>query len=63
MRGRRCNIIILNVHTPSEEKVMVQRYFSEELEQNFRHFPKCHIKLLLEDFIEKMESEYFQTEN
>ena len=42
---------------------MVQRYFSEELEQNFRHFPKCHIKLLLEDFIEKMESEYFQTEN
>jgi len=41
LRGRWCNIIVLNVHAPSEEKCDDSKdRFYEELEQVFDHFPK-----------------------
>ena len=41
LRGHWCNIIVLNVHAPSEEKSDSSKHsFYEELEQVFDHFPK-----------------------
>ena len=41
LRGCWCNIIVLNVHAPSEEKSHSSKdSFYEELEQVFDHFPK-----------------------
>jgi hypothetical protein len=41
LRGRWCNIIVLNVHAPTEEKSgETKDSFYEELEQVFDHFPK-----------------------
>ena len=40
LRGHWCNIIVLNVHAPSEEKSDSSKdSFIEELEQVFDHFP------------------------
>ena len=51
MRDRWCNIIVLNVHAPSEEKSDESKYsFYEELEQVFDHLPKYLTKTLLGDF-------------
>ena len=51
IRGRLCNIIVLNVHAPSKEK-------SDESKDSFYgiragffyHLPKYHMKILLGDF-------------
>ena len=51
MRCRWCNIIVLNVHAPSEEKSDESK---EELEQDFYHFPKYQLKILLGDFNAKV---------
>ena len=46
-----CNIIVLNVLAPTEEKCDdLQDSFYEELEQVFSHFFNYHKKILLEDF-------------
>jgi hypothetical protein len=46
-----CHIIILNVHTPTEDKIDdVKDSFYEELERVFDNFPKHHMKILLGDF-------------
>jgi hypothetical protein len=46
LRGRWCNIIVLNVNAPSEEKSDDSKDSSyEELEQVFYYFPKCHMKI------------------
>ena len=61
LRGRWCNIIVLNVHVPSEEKSDDSKdSFYQELEQVFFffHFPKYHMKILLGDFNTKVEREY-----
>ena len=51
MRGCSCNIIVLNVHAPSEEKIYDSKdSFYEDLEQVFNHFPKYHMKILLRYF-------------
>ena len=51
LRGRWCNIIVLNVHAPSEDKSDHSKdSFYEELEQVFDHFPRYHTKILLGDF-------------
>jgi len=48
LRGRWHNIIVVNVHAPSEENSDESKdSFYEELEQVFDHFPKCHMKMLL----------------
>jgi hypothetical protein len=40
LRGRWCNIIVLNVHAPTEEKNDDSKdSFYEELKQVFDHFP------------------------
>jgi endonuclease/exonuclease/phosphatase family metal-dependent hydrolase len=58
LRGRWNNIIVLNVHEPSEEKSDESiDIFYQELEQVFDHFPKYNTKILLGDFNAKMERE------
>ena len=58
LRGRWCNIIVLNVHASSEEKSDDSKdSFYEELEYVFYHFPKYHMKTLLADFSAKLERE------
>jgi len=58
LRGRWRNIIVLNVHTPSEGKIEESKdTFYEELEQVFEHFPKYHMKILLGDFNAKVGRE------
>jgi len=51
LRGRWCNITVLNVYAPSEEKSDNSKgSFYEELEQGFYNFRKYHMKILLRDF-------------
>ena len=51
LRGRWCNIIVLKMHAPSEEKSDdLKDSFYEDSEQVFDHFPKYHMKILLGDF-------------
>ena len=58
LRGRWRNIILVNVHAPSEEKSEESKdSFYEELEQVFDHFPKYHTKILLGDFNAKVGRE------
>jgi hydroxypyruvate isomerase len=55
LRGRWCDIIILNVHAPTEDKIDDMRdRFYEELEHVFDKFPKYHMKILLRDFNAKV---------
>jgi hypothetical protein len=46
LRGRWCDIIVLNVHVPTEDKFddMKDR-FNEELEHVFDKFPKYHMNI------------------
>jgi len=58
LRGRWCNIIVLNVHAPSEDKSDDSKEsFYEELEQVFDHIPRYHMKILLGDFNAKVGRE------
>jgi exonuclease III len=57
LRGRWCNIIVLNVHSPTEDKIDIKDRFCEELEQVFDIFPKYHMKILLGDFNAKVGRE------
>jgi hypothetical protein len=51
LRGCWCNIIILNVHAPTEDKIDDTKVrFYKELEHVFDKFPKYHMKILLGDF-------------
>ena len=53
-----CNIIVLNVHAPSEEKTdKLKDCFYEEMEHFFYHFPKYKMKILLGDFKAKVGGE------
>jgi len=56
LRGCWCNVIVLNVHPPSEEESDDSKdSFYEELEQVFfNHFPKYHMKILLGDLNAKV---------
>jgi hypothetical protein len=50
LRGWCCHIIVLNVHTLTEDKTDdVKGSFYEELECVFDKFPKHHMKMLLGD--------------
>ena len=58
LRGRWYNIIVLNVHAPSEDKRDDSKdSFYEELEQVFHHFSRYHMKILLGDFNAKVGRE------
>jgi hypothetical protein len=51
LKGPWCNITVLNVHAPSEEKSDDSKHsFYMELEQVLDHFPKYTMKVLLGDF-------------
>jgi exonuclease III len=57
-RGCWCDMIILKVHAPTEDKIhdMKDRFY-EKLEQVFCKFPKCNSKILLGDFNAKVGRE------
>ena len=58
LRGHWCNIIVLYVHAPSEEKSDYSKdSFYLELGHIFYHFPKYHMKILLGDFNTKVGRE------
>jgi len=49
-----CNIIVLTVHTPSEEKSDDSiNSFYKELEHVLNHLPNFHMKILLGDLMQK----------
>jgi hypothetical protein len=55
LRGRWCNIIVLNVHAPCEDKGDdVKDSFCEELGRFFDQFPRYDMKILLVDFNAKV---------
>ena len=53
LRGRWCNIIVLNVHAPSEEKSDDSKdsFKSSKSRFFFNNFPKYHMKNLLGDLM------------
>jgi hypothetical protein len=58
LRGRWCDIIVLTVHAPTEDKVDdIKNRFNRELEHVLDRFPKYHMKILLEDFNAKVGKE------
>jgi hypothetical protein len=57
LRGRWCDIIVLNVHAPTEDKIDVKDSFYDELEWVFDKFPKYNMKILLVDFNAKVGQE------
>jgi hypothetical protein len=58
LRGRWCNIIVLNVHAPCEEKSSdVKDSFCEELGCVFDQFRRYDMKILLGDFSAKVGRE------
>jgi exonuclease III len=58
LRGRRCNIIVLNVHAPREDKGDdVKDSFYEELGRVFDRFRRYDMKILLGDFNAKVSRE------
>jgi hypothetical protein len=55
LKGRWCDIIVLNVHAPTEDKDDdVKDSCYEELEQVFDQFRKYYMKILLGDFNAKV---------
>jgi exonuclease III len=51
LKGRWCDITVLNVHAPTEDKDDdIRDSFYEELEQVFDQFHRYHMKILLGDF-------------
>jgi hypothetical protein len=46
LRGHWCNIIVLNVHASTEDKIDdIKNRFYEKLEQVFDTFPRYHMKI------------------
>jgi exonuclease III len=59
LRGRWCDIILLNVHAPTEDKCDdTKDSFYEELKEVFNRFLKYHMKILLGDFNAKVGREH-----
>jgi exonuclease III len=58
LKGRWCDIIVLNVHAPTEDKDDDKKdSFYEELEQVCDQFPRHHMKIMLGDFNAKVGRE------
>jgi hypothetical protein len=58
LKGGWCDIIVLNVHAPTEDNDDdIKESFYEKLEQVFDQFPRYHMKILLGDFNAKIERE------
>ena len=55
LKGRCCDIIVLNKHAPSEDKEEdIKDSFYEEIELLFDQLPMYHMKILLNDFNAKV---------
>ena len=60
LRGRWCNVIVLNVHASSEGKRDYKKEsMYEELEQVLDLFHRYHMKILLGNFNAKLEKRGF----
>jgi exonuclease III len=58
LKDRSCDIIVLNLHAPTEDKGnAIKDTFYEELEGVFDQFSRYHMKILLGDFNAKVERE------
>jgi hypothetical protein len=58
LKGHWCDIIVLHVHAPTEDKDDdIKDSFYEVLEQVFDRFPRYHMKILLGDFNAKVGRE------
>jgi hypothetical protein len=58
LNGRWCDIVLLNVHAPTEDKDGdIKDSIYGELEQVFHQFPRYHMKILLGDFNAKVRRE------
>jgi exonuclease III len=58
LKGCWCDIIVLNVHAPTEDKDDdTKDSFYEELEEASDQFPRYHMKIWLGDFNAKVERE------
>jgi endonuclease/exonuclease/phosphatase family metal-dependent hydrolase len=58
LKGRWCDIIVLNVHAPTEDKDdVIKDSVYEELEEVFDQFPRYHMKILMGDFNAKVGRE------
>ena len=58
LKGRWCDIVVINAHAPTEEKDdHIKDSFYEELEHTFDQFPRYHMKILLGDFNAKVGRE------
>jgi exonuclease III len=58
LKGRWCNIIVLSVYVPTEDKDdYINDSFHEELEKVFDQFPRYHMKILLGDVSTKVGRE------
>jgi hypothetical protein len=58
LKGRWCDIIVLHVHAPTEDKDDdIKDSFYKEVEQVFDQFPRYHMKMLLGNFNAKVERE------
>jgi hypothetical protein len=58
LKGRWCDIIVLNVHASTEDKDdVIKNRFYGELEQVFGQFPMYHMKILIGDFNAKVGKE------
>jgi hypothetical protein len=58
IRGRWCDVIVLNVHASTEDKIDdMNDSFYRELERVFHKFHKCYLTVLLGDFNAKVGRE------
>jgi exonuclease III len=58
LKGCWCDIIVLNVHAPPEDKDDdIKHSFHKELEEVFDQFPKYHMKMLVGNFNAKLGRE------
>ena len=58
LKGRWCDIIVVNVHAPTEDKDDdIKDSFYEEIERLFDQLPMYHMKILLGDFNAKVGRE------
>ena len=58
LKGRWCDIVVINAHAPTEEKDdHIKDSFYEELEHTFDQLPRYHMKILLGDFNAKVGRE------
>jgi exonuclease III len=58
LKGRWCDIIVLNVHAPTEDKEDdIKDSFYKELEWVFDQFPRYHMKIVRGDFNAKVGRE------